>query len=242
LAGAVSLYDLDSLHKMTDSVYVGRFVTEQRPNRRGVTFIPVEGIKELQEPGIYVAVMSQPNRFRYDYQTTYFYTSDLGLHVRLFPKGADAYVSSLRDGKAVSRVEVSWLDAQGKILARAETDGDGRASFAERPKAAKVITARKDAQVSMIAMKEPALDLSEYAISGPPYKPVRLFAYSGRNLYRPGESFEVAVVARDGDGRMVPPQPIQALLKRPDGKVAKRWDNVKVDGHAEEVLAAVQDL
>mgnify|MGYP003383290526 CR=1 FL=1 len=28
----------------------------------------------------------------------------------------------------------------------------------------------------------------------------------------------------------------------PDGKVAKRWDNVKVDGHAEEVLAATKDL
>ena len=27
-----------------------------------------------------------------------------------------------------------------------------------------------------------------------------------------------------------------------DGKVARRWDNVKVDGHAEEVLAAVQEL
>ena len=27
-----------------------------------------------------------------------------------------------------------------------------------------------------------------------------------------------------------------------DGKVAKRWDHVKVDGHAEEVLAAVQNL
>ena len=27
-----------------------------------------------------------------------------------------------------------------------------------------------------------------------------------------------------------------------EGKVAKRWDKVKVDGHAEEVLAAVADL
>ena len=25
----------------------------------------------------------------------------------------------------------------------------------------------------------------------------------------------------------------------PDGKVARRWDNVKVDGHAEEVLGAL---
>jgi peroxiredoxin Q/BCP len=28
----------------------------------------------------------------------------------------------------------------------------------------------------------------------------------------------------------------------PDGKVARRWDNVKVDGHAEAVLAAVNEL
>ena len=28
----------------------------------------------------------------------------------------------------------------------------------------------------------------------------------------------------------------------PDGKVAKRWDNVKVDGHAEAVLEAVESL
>lgn len=28
----------------------------------------------------------------------------------------------------------------------------------------------------------------------------------------------------------------------PDGKVAQRWDKVKVDGHAEEVLAAIQAL
>jgi peroxiredoxin Q/BCP len=27
-----------------------------------------------------------------------------------------------------------------------------------------------------------------------------------------------------------------------DGKVVRRWDGVKVDGHAEEVLAAVQEL
>ena len=31
-------------------------------------------------------------------------------------------------------------------------------------------------------------------------------------------------------------------LIAPDGKVARRWDGVKVDGHAEEVLAAVQGL
>jgi thioredoxin-dependent peroxiredoxin len=32
------------------------------------------------------------------------------------------------------------------------------------------------------------------------------------------------------------------FLIGPDGKIAKRWDNVKVEGHAEEVLQAVKEL
>ncbi|MBS0368918.1 MAG: alpha-2-macroglobulin family protein [Proteobacteria bacterium] len=218
LKGAIDNWSLDNLHSLTESVFTGRFLTEQKPNKRNVTFLPVEDIKELREPGIYIAVMSQPNRFRYDYQVTYFYVSDLGLSTRLFAKGADAYVSSLTTGKAMAGVEVAWMDENAKVLARAETDSNGRAPFAERPAAAKLILARNGQQISLIALKEPALDLSEYDIAGLPGRPVRLFAYSGRNLYRPGESFDLSVLARDADGRAVPPQPIQAILRRPDGK------------------------
>jgi uncharacterized protein YfaS (alpha-2-macroglobulin family) len=218
LHGAVQNYQLDDLHKLTESVYEGRFVTEQTQNKRSVTFLPVEEIKELKEPGVYIAVMSQPNRFTSEYQTTYFYVSDIGLHTHLYPKSADVFVSSLSDGKAVKDVEISWLDEQGKVLARVETDSDGHAVFPEQPKHAKVILAKKDKQISMLALKEPALDLSEFTVTGDPYKPVRLFAYSGRNLYRPGENFDLSVVARDADGRSIPPQPIQAKLKGPDGR------------------------
>ena len=219
LKGAVNTWQLDPLHKMTTSAFIGRFLTEQKANKRSVTFIPVEGIPALREPGVYVAVMSQPNRFRQDFQTTYFYVSDLGLHLRNYQSsGADTYISSLTSGKAVSGAEVSWIDAQGKTLARGESDSDGRVSFAERPKDARLVMARKGEQMSLIALKEPALDLAEFDISGMPYVPVRLFAYSGRNLYRPGERFDVSVMARDADGRSVPAQPVQAILRRPDGK------------------------
>lgn len=108
-------------------------------------------------------------------------------------KGADAFVSSLTTGKGVAGVEISWLGADGKILGRAETDGDGRANFAERPKDAKVVVAKKGEQLSLIALKEPALDLAEFDIGGLTSAPVRLFAYSGRNLYRPGEKFNISV-------------------------------------------------
>ena len=219
LRGAVGNWQLDQLHSMTESAFVGRFLTEQKANRRAVTFIPVESIAALKSPGVYVAVMSQPNRFRHEYQTTYFYVSDLGLHLRHYAgKGADAFVSSLTSAKGVSGVEVSWLSADGRVLARAESDGDGRAKFAERPRDAKVVLARKGEQLSLITLKEPALDLAEFDVGGLVSTPVRLFAYAGRNLYRPGETFDVSVMARDPDGRALPAQPVQALLRRPDGK------------------------
>lgn len=234
LKGAVNNWSLDSLNKLTESVFSGRFLAEKKANKRSVTFIPVEEIKELQTPGIYIAVMSQPNRFRYDYQVTYFYVSDLGLSTRLFSKGADAYVSSLSTGKAIPAVEVAWLDENGKTLAREKTDTNGRATFAERPASAKVIVAKLGAQLSLIAFKEPALDLSEYDTAGLPGYAVRLFAYSGRDLYRPGEAIDISVLARDADGRPVAPQPIQAILKRPDGKpqLTTIWQpHAKVGGY-----------
>ena len=238
LRGVVEYWTLDKIHTLTKSVYTGRFVTEQQANRRSVTFLPVEDIKELAQPGVYVAVMSQPGRFGYEYQVTYFYVSDLGLHARLFPKSADVYLSSLLDGRPLAKVEVQWLDAAGKQLARGESDAEGRVHFAVRPQGAKVILARLGAQVSMIALKEPALDLSEFSISGEPGKPVRLFAWSGRDLYRPGERFDISVLARDADGRSLGPLPVQAILKRPDGKkqFTASWQSDQFAGYYRQTI------
>jgi len=221
LRGSVGRWQLDRMHKMLTSVYSNRFVTEKQANKRSVTFLPIEEIKELKEPGVYVAVMAKPGRFTGDHQATYFYVSDLGLSLHRYSNSAQVLLSSLTDGKAISGASISWLDASGKVLSQAETDKEGMAAFEAFPENAQVLLARKGQQVSMLLLREPALDLSEYAIFGDVYKPTRLFAYSGRDLYRPGESFEVSILARDADGYAVAPQPIQALLRRPDGQ--KQW-------------------
>ncbi|MCL2178504.1 MAG: alpha-2-macroglobulin family protein [Proteobacteria bacterium] len=221
LRGSVSQWRLDNLHKMTTSVYRNRFVTEKQANKRSVTFLPIEGVKELKEPGVYIAVMAQPGRFLQNHQVSYFYVSDIGLSLHRYSNNAQVLVSSLTDGKAISGVSISWIDQNGKVLSQAETDNDGCAAFETLPENAQVGLARKGEQLSMLLLREPALDLSEYAIAGNSFRPIRLFAYSGRDLYRPGESFELSVLARDADGYAIPPQPIQALLRRPDGQ--KQW-------------------
>ncbi len=218
--GGVPLYDLDRLHVLADSVYAGRFVTAGQPNRRTITQLPVEDIAELGAPGLYLAVMSEPGRFRYEHQVTWFSVSDIGLHVRTYGPALDVHASSLASGKPLREIEIQLADAHGKPLARATTDHNGLAAFPERPGAAVAVIARQREQLSLVSLREAALDLSEFDVSGVPYRPAQVFAYAGRDLYRPGEVFQLAALLRDPDGRPLPPQPLAATLKRPDGRSA----------------------
>ncbi|WP_414631135.1 alpha-2-macroglobulin family protein [Achromobacter insolitus] len=218
LKGSVSNWDLDRLNSLTTSVYQGRFLTDDKPNRRHVTFLPVEGIKELQEPGIYIAVMSQPGRFRYEYQVTYFYVSDIGLHARRYSDRIEAYSVSLKSGTAISGAVFELVDGAGKSLAKAAADGQGHVRFDGSFANARVIRASRDKEMTVLALGEPALDLSEFDTGGHISRPNNLFVYAGRNLYRPGETFNVSVLPRDLDGRVLTPSPLTATIKRPDGR------------------------
>ncbi len=224
LKGTVPGYQLDELRKMSSSVYLSRFKTDERPNRRNVSFLPVEKIKELQEPGIYVAIMNPPGRFGWDYQATYFYVTDIGLHVRRHAAQTDVFTTSLKSGEALRGVELTLIDENGKSLAQASADGDGHAVLLGRIDKARAIVARRGKEISVLALRDPALDLSEFDVGGHPSRNQKLFVYAGRDLYRPGEQFTVSVLARDADGRLLPAsasaaaQPITLVLKKPDGE------------------------
>ena len=224
LKGRVSGDRLDQLRESARSVYIGRFSTDARANRRNVSYLPVEGIRELQEPGVYVAVMNPPGRFSWDYQVSYFYVTDIGLHVRRHPAQTDVFATSLKRGEAMAGIEVSLLDEAGKALAQARTDGDGHAVFVGNTDKARVVMGRRDKEMSVITLRDPALDLSEFDVGGHPSRNQKLFVYAGRDLYRPGEQFTVSVLARDADGKPLPvpaaatAQALTLVLKKPDGR------------------------
>ncbi|MCL2656381.1 MAG: alpha-2-macroglobulin family protein [Betaproteobacteria bacterium] len=244
LKGRVYNWDLERLREVSQSVYLGRFPTDDKPNRRHVTFLPVENIKELQEPGIYVAVMSQPGRFREDYQVTYFYVSDIGVHVHRFDKQTELFATSLTTGKALSGIEFEVLDANAKSLGKTASDGEGRASLPNLPESAQLLLAQRGKEMSVLALHEPGLDLSEFDVGGYLPRDAKLFVYAGRDLYRPGEKFAVSMLARDPDGRIAAPLPVQARLKRPDGRTVQTetWQpDSKIPGYFQRTLSLPAD-
>lgn len=244
LKGLVGIYDLDRLRRVSNSVFQGRFVTDPTPDRRNITFLPVENIPALQAPGIYVAIMTQPGRFQYESQVTYFYVSDIGLHARRYENNIDAFMVSLTTGKPLSGVDVELVNETGGVIQKVRADDQGHARFEGRREGARLLRASRGNEMTVLALGEPALDLSEFDIGGLPATENNLFVYSGRNLYRPGETFSVSVLARDPDGKVSPSVPLSAVIKRADGRTVRSalWTPVKgAPGYFEQQIVLPAD-
>lgn len=217
--GQRGLWEMQQIGRIAESVYMNRFALESRPNERSVSHLPVQGINELREPGLYFATLRRSGEFAYNVDTAMFFVSDLGLHARAQGERLWLHVASLATGEPQAGVAVEILDAKGRSLLGATTDAGGQVALDYRMKAEHVLVARRGRDVSYLSFRQPALDLSDFEVSGRAFQPQEAFAWSARDLYRPGETFQLSALLRDHDGRMLPgDQPLTAWLKQPDGQ------------------------
>lgn len=215
--------DNTPLSKLAEPVYTNRFVLGGKRNERVVTYLPIQDIEELQEPGLYFAVMKRTGQFNDQFETTFFTVSDIGLHVRAYKDKLFVHTASLEDGSAISGVELQVLDGPGETILKGQTDRNGNAMLPYKLQAAHVLVARRGKDVSLLPFNQPALDLSEFAVSGREPAWFDVFAWAGRDLYRPGEVVRISALLRDNDGKPVPmkgnkAQPLFVRLNQPNGK------------------------
>jgi len=222
-AGQRGWWDLGTLSGIADSVYANRFVLNSRANERTVSFLPVQTVPELREPGLYFAVLRRPGEFAGQYQTTFFFVTDIGLHARLQGDQLWVHAASLDSGEPRNGVRIEVIDGEGRVKAEAATNGEGQATLAYAPQPEDVLVARRDAEIALIPFRQPALDLADFEVGGRRHTALDAFTWSGRDLYRPGESLQVSALLRDFDGRALgQSQPLYASLAQPDGRVIVR--------------------
>jgi uncharacterized protein YfaS (alpha-2-macroglobulin family) len=214
-----SYWEMDELSRIADPVYANRFALQSQPNQRSVSFIPVQSIDELREPGLYFAVMKRPGVFDGRMETTHFHVGDLGLHARVQKGQLWVHAASLADGRSRSGVAIEVLDGKGVAIASGTTGGQGDLTLAYVPKTEHVLVARDGSELALIPFRQPALDLSEFDVAGRKQTPQDVYAWSGRDLFRPGEPLQVSALLRDYDGKALPGgQALFATLRQPDGR------------------------
>lgn len=222
--------DRVAITRVADSVYLNRFVLGGGENERRLSYLPVQNIAQLQEPGLYFALLRKVGGYSDEYDTAIFFVSDIGLHVRVYGDELFVHTASLHTGQAAGDVALQILDRRGEVVANATTDGAGNARVAYKLNAEHVLVARNGSDVSLLPFNQPALDLSEFAVAGRAQAWFDVFAWSGRDLYRPGETVQVSALMRDHDGSAVKPQPLFLSLKQPDGKVFLETQLAPQDG------------
>ncbi|MGN6282865.1 MG2 domain-containing protein [Frateuria sp.] len=203
---------------MADSVYANHYTLGGDDNERTVTYLPVQRVRELQRPGVYMAVVKQGGTFKGNYDSAIFFVSDLGLHLRMYRDNALLHVASLRDGSPVEGVAIEIDGPDGQARLKATTDGDGNALIAYKLDPADVLIARHGDDVSVLPFNRPALDISNFDVTGRKQAPFEVYAWSGRDLYRPGETLRVSALLRDYDGKPMKAQSLFVRLKQPDGR------------------------
>jgi hypothetical protein len=211
-------WQLEDVHSVTESVHASRYVTDAKPNARTSLVIPVESIPELKTPGLYFAVMRQPGRFGDDaYRITQFVVTNIGLHVRLYPQGVEVFANALDTGKPMQGVKLKLKGEKEEL--ELETDETGHSSFATRPQGDLLLMAQLENQFAFLDLREPALDLSEYAVTGNADQAIAPFIYSSRDLFRPGESMDLSILLRDRDGKKAANTSLNLRIVRPDTKL-----------------------
>jgi alpha-2-macroglobulin len=212
--------------RIAESVYANRFVLGGKENERTLTYLPIQNIAELSRPGLYFAAMKRAGTFQGEWETSFFFISDIGVHTRAYAEQLFVHAASLKSGAPLGDVELSILDKKGESVLSARTDADGNALLNYSLNAEHVLVARGGSDVSLLPFNQPALDLSEFAVAGRRQQWFDVFAWSGRDLYRPGETLRVSALLRDSDGKPIPPQPVFLTLKRPDGRP---WSQAKLE-------------
>ncbi|WP_339075020.1 alpha-2-macroglobulin [Teredinibacter turnerae] len=211
-----------NLKSLGELAYSGRFDLAVEKNTRSKRDLAIQRIDALQKAGLYLAIMRPAGDYS-DLQITWFTITDIGLHLRHYHNQLDVHASSLTSAAALSGVELEILDNENRVIESATTTPDGVASFTGTLDNAQVLVARSKSQVTLLDLRRPALDLSEFDLGARPQLANELFIYGPRDLYRPGEAATFSALLRNHDGRLGQTPVLNAELHNPQRSVVKRF-------------------
>ena len=159
-------YYSDEIQRYADLVYSGRFEFDMARNILTQAVLPISGIKPLDEPGVYLAVLRKSGSYEYDFPATYFSISDIGMQLRIYADTMSVQAQYLSSAKICDGVRLTFYNQKGDILEQGHTDAQGSATFANVKDKARLLIAEKDKHTTILPLNMPALDLSAFDLGG----------------------------------------------------------------------------
>ena len=239
------VYRLESLNQFSEFVYEGRITLAPAPNRFQNVNLPLAQIEALKEPGVYIAVMSQPGQYSQTLSATWFSVSDIGLHLRKYKDRLGVFTRDVNTGQARAGVDLTLMSDRwnkDSETTEARSDQHGFASMPYKQSHRNVLIARSGDSTTLLNLDQANLDLSDFDLGARLFHDNELFLYSPRDLYRGGDKVVINALLRGPDGELLPDTLLRRILKQPDGQIIKNeiWRSRKT-GFYEYSLTLPED-
>ena len=154
--------------------------------------------------------------------------SDLGMIVREGEEKVMVFVNSIKSADAVNGVNVSLYSNNNQLIGSGSTNSDGVAEIAYTKKdfsgfKPAMLIAKTADDFNYLPFNNTRINISRFDVGGKRNNQSGLdaFVYAERDIYRPGEKINFAVVIRDRQWKCPGDMPVKMVFLMPNGKELK---------------------
>ena len=213
-------YSAVNMEQYLEHVYSMKLQLGEKRNQRYKNNIPLQDIPAVQQQGIYLAMIRQAGRLKFQ-DSTWFTLSSIGLQVREFSQQLYFIAQDIATGQTLANTEIRLLGYNGELLDAGTTDASGlwsRQSQWADNKEPQLVLALNNGQVTALQYHSAWVDLSAFELNKTPFQSIEHLILAPRNIYRPGELFSGAVLKRAHDGGLLGGD-IKLKIHQPNGDV-----------------------
>lgn len=185
------------------NIDLNKYLVSKDGRKRGIFVLRIRGAKRTDKP--------EDQNYDYGGDGRLIVVTDLGVVAKKAMNGDyDLYVMSIATGKPVESARVELVGLNGMPVASDTTDSSGHASITmqarwQREKTPLMFVINKDDDASFLPLNryDRNLDFSRFDIGGidnaESGKQLSAYAFTDRNLYRPGETAHLMYIVRTAD-------------------------------------------
>jgi uncharacterized protein YfaS (alpha-2-macroglobulin family) len=167
--------------------------------------------------------------------------SDLGMIAREGQDKVLLFINSIKSAGSVNGVNISLYSVNNQLIGSGSTNGDGVAEISYTKKdfsgfKPAMIIAKTADDFNYLPFNNTRINTSRFDVGGKRKNPSGLdaFIYAERDIYRPGEKVNFAVVIRDRQWKSPGDIPVKMKFLMPNGKELKAFrKNLNEEGSAE---------
>ncbi|MEA3443335.1 MAG: MG2 domain-containing protein, partial [Bacteroidota bacterium] len=223
-------YNFYNVSRLSDQVWETKIETSTLPRQGNKHIFHLDFKDKFSKfPGIYfIKVYSDKNYWLKDQQLISI--SDIGLMAKKGRNFITVFANSIKTADALANVELKFIGSNNQLSGTATTDNKGVASFkiSELPADGfdvKLITASLGDDYNYLPFKQTSVNSSRFDVGGKYSNPSGYdsYIYGDRDIYRPGETINLACIIRNDNWQLPGEMPIKVKFIAPNGKEVRTF-------------------